>query len=164
MKFRTAFEPLEERVRSSIGSRIVPQYKMSIDENGKRELKKVGEIDLYAEIQSYAQSVDINYILERFCKGDETALSKIQGTYGDFTQMPKTYAELAQRAIDAQHYFDALPLDVRGQFNFSASEFFASIGTEKYNAIFNSPVELEVPDIQTPAMLEKHEGEVEVSE
>lgn len=145
-----------KRTRSKVGSRMQPTYKMHVDELGRRELRKVGEVDLYAQIQSYKDSVDINVLLQRFARGDESALSKIQGVYGDFTQMPKTYAELAQRVIDAENIFNHLPIETRREFNFSPSEFFSSIGTDKWNSIFAEPK----PDIQpleqvTPVVTEQ---------
>ncbi len=125
--------------KSKPGSGMKDTYKMHVDENGKRELKKSGEYNLYAEIQSYKDSVSIDYILTRFVNGDETALSRVQGIYGDFTQMPKTMAELQQRVIDAEHLFDSLPLDIRAQYNHSASEFFAQLDSDKTKAIFAPP-------------------------
>ncbi len=125
--------------KSKPGSGMKDTYKMHVDENGKRELKKSGEYNLYADIQSYKDSVSIDYILSRFINGDETALSRVQGIYGDFTQMPKTMAELQQRVIDAEHLFDSLPLDIRAQYNHSASEFFAQLDSDKTKAIFAPP-------------------------
>ncbi len=129
--------------KSKPGSGMKDTYKMHVDENGKRELKKSGEYNLYAEIQSYKDSVSIDYILSRFVNGDETALSRVQGIYGDFTQMPKTMAELQQRVIDAEHLFDSLPLDIRAQYNHSASEFFAQLDSDKTKAIFAPPEQAE---------------------
>ncbi len=125
--------------KSKPGSGMKDTYKMHVDENGKRELKKSGEYNLYADIQSYKDSCSIDYILTRFVNGDETALSRVQGIYGDFTQMPKTMAELQQRVIDAEHLFDSLPLDIRAQYNHSASEFFAQLDSDKTKAIFAPP-------------------------
>ncbi len=125
--------------KSKPGSGMKDTYKMHVDENGKRELKKSGEYNLYAEIQSYKDSCSIDYILTRFVNGDETALSRVQGIYGDFTQMPKTMAELQQRVIDAEYLFDSLPLDIRAQYNHSASEFFAQLDSDKTKAIFAPP-------------------------
>lgn len=148
MEFVTKYQ--KERVRSNAGSRMQPQYKMTVNkETGAHELKQKGEINLYAQIQSFKNSTDVNYILERFARGDESALSKVQGVYGDFTEMPKTLAELSQRVLDAQTLFDNLPLDVREQFGFNPSVFFASIGSEKFNTIFadkNSTLKPVVPD------------------
>ena len=135
-KFPTQFDK-RNRQFSENGSRLMPVYKMKVDkETGARELRKVGEDNIYAKIQSHKDSVDINYILARFARGDVSALSKIQGVYGDFTQMPTTLAELSQHVIDAENYFYQLPLETRQMFNHSPHEFFASIGTEKFNNLF----------------------------
>ncbi len=140
MKFDTQFARLGVAgVKSIPGSGMKDTYKMHVDADGKRELKKSGEYNLYADIQSYKDSVSIDYILSRFVNGDETALSRVQGIYGDFTQMPTTMAELQQRVIDAEHLFNNLPLEIREQYNFSASEFFAQLDSDKTKAIFAPP-------------------------
>ena len=140
MKFDTQFNRLGvSGVKTVPGSGMKDTYKMHVDADGKRELKKSGEYNLYADIQSYKDSVSIDYILTRFINGDETALSRVQGIYGDFTQMPTTMAELQQRVIDAEHLFNNLPLDIREQYNFSASEFFAQLDSDKTKAIFAPP-------------------------
>ncbi len=131
--FRTQYNRLKEVFKSNVGDGYQPTYKMRVHEDGKRELEKVGRIDLYAQIQSHKDSCDINYILERFARGDESALSKIQGVYGDFTQMPTNLAELQQRVVDAEALFYNLPVDVRAEFNHSPSEFYSAIGTDKFN-------------------------------
>lgn len=135
MKFKDNWSNRPVAGKTHAGNRFEPTYKMSIDDDGVRDLAVVGQTDTYAYIQSFAQSTDINYILDRFARGDESALSKIQGVYGDFTNVPKTLAELSQRALDAENIFNALPLDTRAQFNFSPSEFFAKIGTPEFNEI-----------------------------
>lgn len=140
MKFDTQFSRLGiSGVKTASGSGMKDTYKMHVDADGKRELKKSGEYNLYADIQSYKDSVSIDYILSRFINGDETALSRVQGIYGDFTQMPTTLAELQQRVIDAENLFNALPLDIRAQYNHSASEFFAQLDSDKTKAIFAPP-------------------------
>ena len=140
MKFDTQYNRLGVPGSKTVpGSGMKDTYKMHVDADGKRELKKSGEYNLYADIQSYKDSVSIDYILTRFVNGDETALSRVQGIYGDFTQMPTTMAELQQRVIDAEHLFNNLPLDIREQYNFSASEFFAQLDSDKTKAIFAPP-------------------------
>lgn len=140
MKFDTQFSRLGvSGTKTTPGSGMKDTYKMHVDADGKRELKKSGEYNLYADIQSYKDSVSIDYILSRFVNGDETALSRVQGIYGDFTQMPKTLAELSQRVIDAENLFNSLPLDIRAQYNHSASEFFAQLDSDKTKAIFAPP-------------------------
>lgn len=161
LTFPTQFTK-KPRFRTNSGQRKMPTYKMKVDENGVRTLRKVGEKDIYAEIQSYKDSTDINYILARYARGDVSALSKIQGTYGDFTQIPTTLAELSQRVIDAENIFYQLPIEKRAEFNHSPSEFFAQFGSEKFNAIFDikpqkeefQPTGTEVPagTVQQPAV------------
>lgn len=134
--FATQFTRQGERQLSNVGSGMKDTYKMHVDDDGKRELRKSGEYNLYAEIQSYKDSVSIDYILSRFVNGDESALSRVQGIYGDFTEMPKTMAELQQRIIDAEDLFYQLPLDIRAQYNHSPSEFYAQLDSEKTKNIF----------------------------
>lgn len=142
MKYDTQFNRLGvPGAKTAPGSGMKYTYKMHVDDDGKRELKKSGEYNLYADIQSYKDSVSIDYILTRFVNGDETALSRVQGIYGDFTEMPKTMAELQQRVIDAEHLFNSLPLDIRAQYNHSASEFFAQLDSDKTKAIFAPPAD-----------------------
>lgn len=66
--------------------------------------------------------------------------------------MPKTHAELAQRVIDAENLFNNLPIEVRREFNFSVSEFFSSIGTEKFDSIFKDKTDNLVPPDPAPAV------------
>lgn len=159
--FATQFTRQGERQLSNVGSGMKDDYKMHVDDDGKRELRKSGEYNLYAEIQSYKDSVSIDYILSRFVNGDETALSRAQGIYGDFTEMPKTMAELQQRIIDAEDLFYQLPLDIRAQYNHSPSEFYAQLDSEKTKNIFKvddkakedikSDVVTPKVDVETPA-------------
>lgn len=151
--FDTQFMRKDKRITSEVGSRMKPTYKMHVDENGKRELKQSGEYNLYAEIQSYKDSCSIDYILSRFVNGDESALSRVQGVYGDFTDMPRSLSELSQRVIDAENLFNNLPLDIREQYNFSPSEFFAQLDSEKTKAIF-APPEPAVEDIKSQTIIE----------
>lgn len=165
--FDTQFDRLGvSRETSEPGSGMKDTYKMHVDENGKRELKKSGEYNLYADIQSYKDSVSIDYILTRFVNGDETALSRVQGIYGDFTQMPRTMAELQQRVIDAEHLFDSLPLEIRAQYNHSASEFFAQLDSDKTKAIFAPPDDAKdtvANQVVTDVIKDKVESEVSIN-
>lgn len=164
--FDTQFDRLGvSGTKTTPGSGMKDTYKMHVDENGKRELKKSGEYNLYADIQSYKDSVSIDYILTRFVNGDETALSRVQGIYGDFTEMPRTMAELQQRVIDAEHLFNNLPLDIREQYNFSASEFFAQLDSDKTKAIFAPPEEAKetvAQQVVSDVIKDKVESEVSV--
>lgn len=142
------------RISCACGSGMVPVYKPIVKPDGTIELKKTGEHDLYAEIQSHKDSTDINEIIRRFIEtGDVTLFQVRQGSYGDFTEMPKTYAEMFQRMIDAEIAFNQLPPNVKEQFNNNVTEFLAAMGTEKMEQVFSKPVDKPVDD--------QKEGEVE---
>lgn len=124
-KFKTQFEdhtsPFQEP-----GSPIRIIYTPVFDKQGRMTLEESGKEDLYGYIQSHADSVDISVILTRYQQGDVSALSRIQGTYGDFTQMPKTFAEALNTLIAAESYFNSLPVDVRAKFDHDFNQFIAS--------------------------------------
>ena len=136
-KFRTQFD--RKAVPYPATTSIVTDYQLSLAPDGKEVLVAVGEHDIYPEIQSHAKSVDINEIVLRYQRGDIDVLAQRAGMYGDFTNMPTSYAELYQNVLDAQAYFDSLPLEVRQKFDHSFSKFFTSIGTPEFEAAFSQP-------------------------
>lgn len=127
MKFCTQFSEDRPRPKSVIGSRVKKLYSPVFDKNGRMELEETGQEDLYGYIQSHKDSVDINVILERYQKGDVTALNRAQAFYVDATNFPKTYAEALQRMQDAHTYFDSLPVETRAKFGHDFNQFLASL-------------------------------------
>lgn len=113
--FRTQYSP-HDRVISNSGDRIVTEYEGYLDEVGDVQLREVGKHDLYAEIQSHRDSVDIHVLMQRYADGDTAALSRVQGLYADITEMPKTYAELLNTVMAGQQAFDQLPIEVKERF------------------------------------------------
>ncbi|ALS03491.1 VP3 [Gokushovirus WZ-2015a] len=99
-------------------------------------LEHAGELDSYAEIQSHKDSVDIHVLLSRYQNGDVHALQRVQGVFGDFTQLPKTYADALNLVNDGKQLFDGLPVDVRAKFGHDFARFVASIGTPEFMAVF----------------------------
>lgn len=123
--FKTQYDA-RDRIKSNPGNPIKQLYSGSYNERGQVELKEDGTEDLYAYIQSFAESTDIHAILRRFENGEVDVLEKVQGFYGDITEMPHTYAEALQRIADSEKVFMSLPVDVRAKFNHSFSEFLAA--------------------------------------
>lgn len=121
-----------DRFRSDPGCRCKPVYASGYDDAGRLVLSKTGEEDLYAFIQSHAESVDINVILAKYASGDASVLSRRQGVYADFTEMPQTYAEMLNMVHSAEAAFDALPLEIRQKFDMSMSSWLASYGSEEW--------------------------------
>lgn len=141
---RTQFDP-HERVFSNLGTREKILYSPQFDKEGRMELIESGRENLYEYIQSHKESVDIHVILERFARGDISALSRVQGTYGDFTKMPQTYAEFLNARIVAENYFNSLPLETRAKFDHSFDQFLVSLDNpETLTALgFIKPTETE---------------------
>ena len=141
MLFTTKYEKRDNQ-KTDHGNRIAPVYTVTSSERGTIELEVTGEKDIYAEIQSHADSVDIKNIMLRYEMGDEMALNKTKGQYIDITQLPTTFADVLKTVIDSENQFNELPLDIRKEYNFSTAEYIADIGSEKWLKLFN-PSELE---------------------
>ena len=123
--FKTQYDA-RDRIESNPGNPIKQLYAGSYNERGQVELVDDGTEDLYAFIQSFAESTDIHFILKRFQNGEVDVLEKVQGFYGDITEMPKTYAEALQRISDSEKVFMSLPVEVRAKFGHSFSQFLAA--------------------------------------
>lgn len=125
-RFRTQYDK-PTRYHVEPGVRVRTLYGPIFDDLGIMHLTEIGKHDLYGEIQSHAQSVDIHVLLAMYNNGDTEALSRIQGAYGDFTSMPTTFAEALNTMIAAQNYFDSLPVEVKDRFGHSFNRFLASM-------------------------------------
>lgn len=107
--------------------KLIPTFSLEINKTtGKKELKETGKTNIYDMIQASKESTMIYNILDRFQAGDVEVLNKVQGAYGDFTNVPRTLAEAQQQLIDAENLFMSLPLEMRKEFNHSTSEFLAA--------------------------------------
>lgn len=124
-RFMTQYDA-RQRIDSNPGNPIKQLYTGSYNERGQVELVEDGTEDLYAFIQSFAESTDIHSILQRYQNGEVDVLEKVQGFYGDITEMPRTYAEALQRISDSEKVFMSLPVEVRAKFGHSFSQFLAA--------------------------------------
>lgn len=118
MKFKTQFDA-RERVYSNPGSPVRTLYTPKFDEKGVMDLVESGREDLYESIQSHKESCDIHVILERFARGDVGALERVQGVYGDFSDVPKSYADMLNLVHSAEDAFSRLPVDERAKYGHS---------------------------------------------
>lgn len=159
MKFNTQYHS-HERVVSNPGNPIKQLYSGAYNEKGQVELREDGTEDLYAFIQSFADSADIHVIMRRFQNGEVDVLEKVQGFYGDITDMPHTYAEALQRIADSEKVFMSLPVEVRAKFGHNFSEFLAaSQDADFLDRLGVKPIEQSelVPTVPQPVV---KEGEV----
>lgn len=164
MQFRTQFDP-HDRVPANAGSRVKQLYSGRYDANGRVVLEEKGTEDLYAYIQSFADSVDINVILARFSNGDTEALSRAQGFYADVTDFPSNMADALNRINECEEMFKSLPLEVRQKFDCSFEQFLSQSGTndwlEKMGMVEHSVVE--APQVDAPVVQEMNQ-EAKLSE
>lgn len=123
----TQFHRRDDLPASCPGTPVHTLLKPKFDKSGNFELVEAGEVNVYDEIQSHAESCDINILMKRYANGDASALSKVQGTYFDATGMPKTYAEMLNTLISAESQFNALPLEERAKFDHSFEKWLAAL-------------------------------------
>ncbi len=126
--------------------------------NGRYDLVETGESNLYEQIQSHKDSVDIYKILERFQNGDVNALNKVAGNYIDITDAPATLADAYTFIGNASRFFEKLPLKIREEYDFDASKFVGDLGSSHCNellsSVFGSTSEPVVPDVVEPAPID----------
>ncbi|MBE7076822.1 MAG: hypothetical protein E7374_02895 [Clostridiales bacterium] len=133
---------LPKRIAQPRCSKIVNEYKKEIQKDGSVRAVVSGKTNIYEKIQAGKDDCLVYNILDRFKAGDVSVLNARQGEYGDFTEAPKTLAESQQRLIDAENYFNTLPIDVRNEFNHSVIDFLNSVGdgsVTKRHAYFTPP-------------------------
>lgn len=121
-----------ERFYANPGSRMHNDYEIQIDKKGHKTLKKVGEHDIYEEIQSFLEETKIENILARAAAGDLNALNQRTGLYIDVTDSPKTLAEAQNAILKLGNYFDSLPADIRAKFDNSKEKFVQEYGSEEW--------------------------------
>lgn len=77
-------------------------------------------------IQSYADDCDINKIMQRANQGGTIShLAKFEGVYADFSDFD--FHEQTRKLTQGREIFDALPAELRREFDQSPSRFFAYV-------------------------------------
>lgn len=99
-----------------VGNVTTPTYEERLVD-GVHRLVKVGMTNLFGYVQSSKEETLIYNLLDRFAKGDPTALMAKRGQFLDVVGMPSTLAEAQQLMINATEKFNALPADVRAKFD-----------------------------------------------
>lgn len=158
MEFKTQFRK-PERFLSNPGSPVKILYGPEFDEKGRMNLVEKGRENLYDFIQSFKESVDIHVLLKRFANGETDVLSKIQGFYGDFSEFPRTYADLLNTVNEGEAFFNGLPVEVRSKFGHSFPVFMSALSDGSISDILSEYLDSnhQVKDTESPA-------ETEVSE
>lgn len=127
IKWRTPYSPAQ-RFTTCEGNPIVKTYVLGDD----GQLVENGFVNIYDDIQSHRESVELSTLLQRYMNGDETALNAQPGMFLDTTEYPKNYAELFERVNEAVNSFGELPRELRDLFNNNATEFWTSLGSAEF--------------------------------
>lgn len=130
--FRTQFD-LMPRIETECGDPVKTVYSPQYDENGNLTLAATGKENLYDYIQSHKDSVDIHVLMQRYAEGDQSVLMQRIASYGDFTEAPKTMAEVLDSINRGRLVWDSLPVEVRAQFGHSFADFVQDAGSEEWS-------------------------------
>lgn len=141
MKFRNQFTADSHVFVSNPGAKIVAEYGLVTAEDGSTVVDVVGEKNLDAIIQSNKDTGNVALLVAKFNAGDEEALNRVRGVYGDFRNMPTTYAEMVSRLNECRTVFESLPVDIKEQFDNNPDVFWSEYGTERFNNIITGSLE-----------------------
>lgn len=130
-EFKTLYSS-HDRFFCDPGDSIVPTYSLVYDDDGTPGLKEVGKTNIYDAIQSHRDSCDIHVLLNRYRNGEVDVLSRVQGVYADFTQAPKTFAEMLNLVNAGKEYFESLPVEVKNQYGNNFASFMQDFGSEDF--------------------------------
>lgn len=111
--------------------------------DGVRELRMTGRNPLNEFVQSSLEETQIYNILNRYVRGDISALDKVHGMFMDVVGMPTNLAEAQQALINIERKFDVLPGEVKAKFNNNVKEF--------VNVVANGKLDEVLKDFKIPA-------------
>lgn len=129
-RFRSAYS---ERVRKTIpsGTGYEDEWEYKINKYGQKVLEKVGETNVYAQIQAHKDDCNIENILKRVAIGDMSDF-RPDGVYMDCTVMPATMLEARQAMMDLENTWNKLPNELKAKYNYSLDEYISASGTTEW--------------------------------
>lgn len=122
----------DNSIVSNPGNPIHIIYAPEVQDDGTIKLVESGKENTDEYIDSFREECDISTIIKKYQNGDISVLKQREGMFGDFTNLPKTYAEMLQLRIDSERAFNSLPLEVKQKFNNDEMQFFASAGSNEW--------------------------------
>lgn len=119
-------------------------YGFKKNAEGKEELCKIGETNIYNEIQANRQGTEICDILRSLSRGDTSVLGQqsacdVDAAVRDMTKVPKNLIEAFSIAQNAQNTFNSLPAEVRKKYNNNIQNFLASVDDGSFIENFIKP-------------------------
>lgn len=131
------------------GKKTQTEYQWKYNNNGTKELVKVGEKNIYDEIQTYKEDVDLVTIINRLGGIEQLQALPAKGVYQDLTQMPRNLYEAVELQEQAHKSFDKLPTQIKEAFNNDPLQFMAQIGTDKFKQVYEKFYKTTLEDSST---------------
>lgn len=131
MRFATQYDE-RKRIPACAGDRMKKTYTAEYDKKGAWHLVETGEESLYEEIQSHADATNLNVIMRRYQNGEADVLKRIEGFYGDVSDMPTNLADMLNASMKAQQMFDGLTPDIKERFGQNYVEFMQTAGSKEW--------------------------------
>lgn len=155
----------ERKVQTSEpGSGIRQVYAAEYDKQKNLKVVPKGKENLYAYINSFADSVNLHLLLARFQNGDKEALLQRAGAYIDISALPTNINEFIELSRNATNLFNTLPVEVKEKFNNNVVEFVSTIGDPDWNekmSVSPADVKKDIVDTSKKA-LKKHKDAAKV--
>lgn len=115
---------------------IEPIYEEVINtKTNKKELKKVGETNIYEKIQESRDSTDIQKIIERYQINLEDK-TKINEEILDYTNNPTSLIDAHAKIVQAENIWNKEALDVRQKFNNNFVEYLAAANSGELKKVY----------------------------
>ena len=144
-----------------LGDGTAPVYdEVLVD--GRVMLKQVDTENLFDFVQASKAETSIYNIIDKFNRGDESALHKTVGKFMDVLGMPTTLAEAQQSLINVSKKFDSLPIDIRQKFENNVNIFVDTVSNsspDKLKEIFGIVSDPQTPVVDTEEIIVEKEGD-----
>lgn len=127
------------------GVGTAPKYEERIV-NGVLDLVKTGIRDVHAFLQQGKEACEVYNILDRFSKGDISAIQRVKGYYADVAVMPKSLVEVHNFMKTLDTHFDELPAEVKAKFGNSSHQFMKSVENGEFQKILGQFVQSDKSD------------------
>lgn len=121
--YDTYFHPAE--VSSAAGETTRAEYVLSVGKDGRKCLSKVRDVDISAEINSYAPGCDMAVILNKLQAG-LIPTDYDESNCVDLTVLPKDVVEAMQKTREFRDQFSDFPEEVQKLFQYDPNVFMQS--------------------------------------
>ncbi len=135
------------------GETVRRTYLWERNEKGEKVLKLDQTIDQQAEIDSYLEETKLENIIRRASIDPDLAARLVPDVgkgIQDFTEAPKTLAELQNIMLRAEQIWEDVPKEIKLKFDNDVDKFVASFGTVEWAKNLGIYAEPEDPKKEEP--------------